>query len=102
MVEDAIASLASPLHISVHIVAVSRDRFEVGSSKQDALVAFFLRRQRQMSGLSLSAVSRRLGLKSRNAYARYEQGKAAPTLRKLDELLKALAPDRDFVLRESA
>ena len=44
----------------------------------------------------------RLGAKSRNAYARYEQGTSTPTLDKLSELLRAVSPDCDFVLHRSA
>ena len=36
-----------------------------------------------------------------NAYARYEQGASVPTIDKLTELLRALEPDADFVLRKS-
>ena len=43
----------------------------------------------------------RLGESSRNAYARYERGDAVPTVEKLDALLKAAAPDADFVIREA-
>jgi transcriptional regulator with XRE-family HTH domain len=46
-------------------------------------------------------VATRLGATSRNAYARYERGEAAPTLEKLDELLKATSPGGDFVIRET-
>jgi len=65
------------------------------------MISLLLRRQREKSGLSLSEVTERLGAKSRNAYARYEQGKSAPTLEKLDQLLKAVSPDQDFVLHQA-
>jgi transcriptional regulator with XRE-family HTH domain len=42
-----------------------------------------------------------LGAQSCNAYARYEQGSSVPTVEKLDELLRAVAPDRDIVVCES-
>ena len=50
----------------------------------------------------LADVAERLGAKSRNAYARYEQGESVPTADKLMELLVALDPGRDFVLSEAA
>jgi transcriptional regulator with XRE-family HTH domain len=62
-------------------------------------VAVLLRRARARSGLSLAEVSRRLGHSSRNSYARYEQGRAVPTVEKLAELLGAVGCD--LVLRES-
>jgi DNA-binding XRE family transcriptional regulator len=58
-----------------------------------ALAARVLHYQRGMHGLTLAAVADALGASSRNAYARYEQGRAAPTLDKLCELLRAVAPE---------
>jgi hypothetical protein len=37
-----------------------------------------------------------------NAWARYEQGRAVPSIAKLSELFAALAPGKDFVISESA
>jgi transcriptional regulator with XRE-family HTH domain len=65
------------------------------------MIRLLLQRQRQKSGLSLAEVAHRLGAKSRNAYARYEQGVSVPTIEKLDELLRAIAPDREIVVRQS-
>jgi len=60
-----------------------------------------LRRQREKRGVSLSEVAHRLGSRSKTAYARYEQGRAVPTVKKLFELLAAVAPGEDFVFHES-
>ena len=61
-----------------------------------------LRRQRECHGLTLSEVAERLGQSSRNAYARYEQGKAMPSVEKLEQLLTAIAPKQKLVLRFAA
>jgi transcriptional regulator with XRE-family HTH domain len=53
-----------------------------------------------MSAL-LAEAADRLGARSRNAYARYEQGRTVPTVAKLDELLKAVAPGRDLLVGQS-
>jgi transcriptional regulator with XRE-family HTH domain len=66
------------------------------------MTALLLRRRREASGASLRDVAKRLGVSSRNAYARYERGDAVPTLEKLDALLKAASPDGDFVIRGSS
>jgi transcriptional regulator with XRE-family HTH domain len=60
-----------------------------------------LRRQREKHGLSLAEVARRLGARSKTAYARYEQGRSVPTVEKLFELLAAVAPGEEFVLQQS-
>ncbi len=75
--------------------------FELSGTSAAALTALLLRRRREAAGASLREVASRLGASSRNAYARYERGDAVPSLEKLDELLKAAAPGRDFVIRDS-
>jgi transcriptional regulator with XRE-family HTH domain len=60
-----------------------------------------LRRQREKHGVSLAEVARRLGSRSKTAYARYEQGRSVPTVEKLFQLLGAVAPGEDFVFKES-
>jgi transcriptional regulator with XRE-family HTH domain len=49
--------------------------------------------------LTLMDVARRLKSKSPNAYARYEQGKSVPTVAKLDQLMKAIDPAFEPILK---
>jgi hypothetical protein len=101
MAADAIAALVDTPGFSVDIFPGAGDYFEVGSENHAALTALLLRRQRVMRGLSLIDVARRLGAKSLNSYARYEQGRAVPTVERLARLLAAVSAGRDFVLVES-
>lgn len=101
MIADWFASLVDRKGFSVQVHATGKDAFEVGAQDSRAMIALLLKRQRQHSGLSLAQVAERLGAKSRNAYARYEQGVSVPTVDKLDELLRAIAPDREIVVRQS-
>ena len=101
MVKDAIESLVNKTDFTVTIYPGKGRYFEVGGNDHAAWVAFLLRRQRIVHGLSLADVAERLGAKSRNAYARYEQGESVPTADKLMELLAVLEPGRDFVLSEA-
>jgi transcriptional regulator with XRE-family HTH domain len=64
-------------------------------------MSLLLKRLRLKKGLSLLQVAEKLGIKSPNAYARYEQGVSVPTVEKLTQLLSAVSPGADFVLRES-
>jgi ribosome-binding protein aMBF1 (putative translation factor) len=98
MVADMIQSLIERPDISVTVHPGKNGQFEVSSPDLRAMVSLMLRRQRQRSGLSLAEVAERLGAKSRNAYARYEQGKSAPTVEKLSELLRAVSPGSELVL----
>jgi len=102
MIRDAIESMIDKSGFSVDVHLGKGGYFEVGSTEDAALVAFFLRQQRGLSGKTLEEVVRNLGQTSVNAYARYEQGASVPTIDKLTELLRALEPNADFVLRKSA
>jgi len=99
MVKDLVESMADVRRFEVTVHPLSADRFEIGANDVKTLVAVLLRRQREKSGLTLAEVAQRLRQKSRNAYARYERGDAVPTIEKLEELLDAVAPGKEFVWR---
>ena len=101
MIADAIESLVNRDNFSIKVFPGNDGYFEVGASDQATLTAFLLRRERLKAGLSLEDVAKKLGAKSLNAYARYEQGRSVPTLQKLTELFSVVAPHKDFVLAES-
>ena len=100
MIVDAVSSLATE-DLRIRVYRGRRADCESGAEDDAAWTAFFLRRARLTAGLTLGEVARRLGSRSVNAYARYEQGRAVPTVAKLWELLAAVAPERDYVLVES-
>jgi hypothetical protein len=101
MVADAIESLVNKEGFKIDVFPGRNSYFEVGSSDVAVLCAFLLRRHRIKHGLTLVDVKKRLGAKSHNTYARYEQGKSVPTIEKFNQLLSAVSPNRDFVLAES-
>jgi predicted RNase H-like HicB family nuclease len=101
MMSDWFETMLGAAAGSIRTIAASRTDFEVLAGDAAAMISLLLRRQRQKSGLSLADAATRLGAKSRNAYARYEQGRTVPTVAKLDELLKAVAPDRDLLVGQS-
>ena len=102
MIADWFVTMVNRKGFAVEVEPVGRDVFEVSSTDARSMISLLLQRQRQRSGLSLAEVAQRLGVKSRNAYARYEQGVSVPTVEKLDALLRAVAPGRDLVLLQSA
>jgi len=97
MVKDLIETMANVDDFEVTVYPRSKHRVEIGANRTAVLVALLLRRQRERQGLSLAQAAERLGQRSRNAYARYEQGKVVPTIEKLEELLAAIAPDQTIV-----
>jgi DNA-binding transcriptional regulator YiaG len=101
MMSDWFETMLGSSSGSVRTIAATRTDFEVIAGDTAAMISLLLRRQRQKSGLSLADAAVRLGASSRNAYARYEQGRTVPTVAKLDELLKAIAPDRDLLVGQS-
>lgn len=100
MIADWFTSMVGRRDFKVRVHAGSGDEFEVSSDDLRTMVSMMLRRQRQQSGLTLGEVADRLEAKSRNAYARYEQGLSVPSVEKLDELLRAIAPDRPLVVSQ--
>jgi predicted RNase H-like HicB family nuclease/DNA-binding XRE family transcriptional regulator len=102
MAKDLIETMADAEGFEVTVYLTGKEDFEIGANSLEVLLALLLRRQREKSGLTLADVAKRLGQSSRNAYARYEQGKAMPSLEKLEQLLGAIAPDQRIVWRFAA
>ncbi len=100
MMADLIRTMADHRPLDVAVFPGVGGAFEIGSDDAATLVAIMLRRQREKHNLSLSDMARRLGARSKTAYARYEQGRSVPTVEKLFELLAAVAPGEDFLFQE--
>lgn len=99
MISDAIEGLVNQKGFKVDVRPLDRESFTVGASRESAMIALMLKRQREAHRLTLAEVARRLGQKSPNAYARYEQGKSLPTLEKLNKLMKAIDPAFEPILK---
>lgn len=102
MVADLVETMVNEEGFHAGVFAGPDDVFEVGSTNPKPLIRLLLQRKRELSGLSLSQAAERLGASSRNAYARYEQGRSTPSIEKLNELLRAVSPDADLVISESS
>ncbi len=102
MAADAIESLVNKRGFRADVVPLTRNAFTVGAKDSATWLPFVLRRMRSAAGLSLAEVQKRLGAKSRNAYARYERGVSEPTLSKLEELLHVVAPSAQVILTSAA
>ena len=101
MIADAVEALVNRKGFKVRVYGMKGSEFEIGASNQGALTALLLRRARLKAGLSLEEVAARLGSKSPNSYARYEQGRSLPSVEKLTQLFSAVARNREFVIMES-
>lgn len=93
MIQDAIEVEVEKEDFKIHAEAGKEaGTFEISSNQPDILVAYMLRRQREVHGLSVRDVADKLHSKSPNSYAQYEQGKRNPSVGKLVELLHAIDP----------
>jgi mRNA interferase HicA len=101
MVANAIEALVNRPGFAINIFKGKDGEFEIGASDEVALTALLLRRARIRSGLTLVEVAARLGEKSINGYARYEQGRAIPSIKKLSQLYAVVGRNGDFVVGES-
>jgi predicted RNase H-like HicB family nuclease len=101
MIGDWLETMIGQKSFHAQVFPTGKATFEISGTDAAAMTALLLRRRRAATGSSLRDVASRLGESSRNAYARYERGDAVPTVEKLDALLKATAPDADFVIREA-
>jgi hypothetical protein len=99
MIADAIQSLIDKEGFRVNARLVGGESFTVGANQETLLIALMLKRQREAHRLTLQEVAHRLGQKSANAYARYEQGKTVPTVEKLSQLMRAIDPGLEPILR---
>jgi hypothetical protein len=102
MAGDLIETMAAMKGFRVTVYPTGGETFEIGANRMAVLLALLLRRQRERQGLTLTEAAKRLGQRSKNAYARYEQGRTMPTVEKLEQLLKAIAPDQRIVWHVAA
>lgn len=101
MAADAVEALIDKKGFKAVCVPSDKNTFTVSSADTATFVAFVLGRVRETYGLTAREVAQRLNSKSPNAYARYEQGKAIPTVEKLEKLLRAIDPKLEPVLKAS-
>lgn len=71
----------------------------ISSSNNSLMLAFSLRRQRELSKSTVREVSERLGSNSPHAYAKYEKGRVRISLDQYERLLQAVNPSRPLRLK---
>lgn len=105
MITDAIEGLMDcyyPIEAKGFQVFVADDKngtIGISTSNSSLMMAFSLRRQREVSKSTIREVSARLGSNSPNAYARYEKGKIRVSLDQYERLLQAVNPKQNHHLR---
>jgi hypothetical protein len=99
MARDIVETGIDKKGVSIKISTLAKGAFVVTASDSKAMIAHMLKRLRQKHGLTVREVSKRMGSSSPNAFGSYEQGRVAPTLEKLEELLHAIDPTHSLVLK---
>ena len=105
MIADAIEGLIScyfpddAKDFKVYVQEYNNGIIGVSTSNNSLMLAFSLRRQRELSKSTVREVSERLGSNSPNAYARYEKGRTRISLDQYERLLQAVNPQQNFHLR---
>jgi hypothetical protein len=104
MIKDAIEGLAicyfpEAKDFQVMVSQYKKGVIGVSSSNNSLMLAFSLRKQREISKSTVREVSERLGSSSPNAYARYEKGRSRISLDQYERLLQAVNPQQNFHLR---
>lgn len=105
MIKDAIEGLVGCYFpdeskgFSIIVQDYKKGIIGVSTSDNSLMLAFSLKRQREMSKSTVREVSERLGSNSPNAYARYEKGRTRISLDQYERLLQAVNPQQNFHLR---
>ncbi len=99
MAKDAIVTLFDGQDIVLGVEPLGESNFLVSVKMTEELLALILRRLRATSGLKIMDIAKRLGSASPNSYAQYEQGKTMPSLEKLSEILEAINPKYEPMLK---
>ncbi len=92
MLRDAIRLLIDRKDFKIKLRLLGSTLFLLESDDDTAMLALMLKRQRNKHDLSIADMAKRLHVRSKNAYAQYEQGKSQPSLTKVQEFLWAMSP----------
>jgi predicted transcriptional regulator len=99
MAKDAVESIVDERGFTVTVTEGPDSTFSISSNNDTVLMALALKQQRADHRLSVREVAKRLGSDSPSAYSRYEQGKVRPSLDKFSQLLKAINPRLEPVIK---
>jgi len=92
MAVDAIKTVVDEKGFQVEVHPLAGGRFLVSANNPTPLIARWLHRLRVKNHLTIREAAERLGAASPEAWARYESGRASPTIEKLSELVHAVDP----------
>jgi predicted RNase H-like HicB family nuclease len=102
MLKDAFQSLIGEDEVAIKTTLLSTDGILLEVEDTLHVLPVVLQRLRLTSEMSLKETSISIGQDSKNAIARYEQGKACPSVEKFQQILAALGYDFVIVAKNKA
>lgn len=100
MALDAIKTVVLPDPLNIELYPLAGGRFLVAADNPTPLIARWLCHLRVKNHLTIRQAAERLGGKSPEAWARYESGRASPTIAKLCELITAVEPETKMAFKQ--
>ena len=100
MALDAIKTVVDEKGIQIEIHPLAGGHFILSANNPTPLIARWLYRLRVKNHLTVRQAAERLGATSPEAWARYESGRASPTIEKLSELVHAIDPGMKVTFKE--
>jgi hypothetical protein len=99
MLVDWVRSSLDDSSFDVIIHQKVNGQFVMVADSTPELIGLFLQRQRLKAGLTIRQIAIRLGFKSHNAYAQYEQGRREASLSMLEKLMSVLNSKKTLNLK---
>jgi len=93
MIQEAIELHVNAKRFKVRLEPIGRYEFVVSANNTALFLGLMLKRQRQINGLSISDVTKRLKKNTNTYYHQYEQGKATAGIDKLSQFIEVMNPD---------
>lgn len=99
MAKDAVEGLIDQKGFAVEVFVGNERTFSISSNDDKVLMALALKQQRAEHHLTIRDVAKKMGSNSPAAYSRYENAKVKPSLEKFSELLCAIDPSLEPILK---
>lgn len=99
MAKDAIETVIDQKGFHAEVIPMDEDFFAITANDTKMLIAAIIKRQRALKGLTAAQVAHNMGEKSVTGYLRYEQGKSLPSIEKLTEIMVAIDPALEPILK---
>jgi hypothetical protein len=99
MAKDAVEAIVNRPGFSVTLLPVDGEVFVVIPNSTKWMISAILKQKRIDRGLTTKEVAERMGEKSVNGYSRYEQGLSIPSIEKLHDIINAIDPEADVILK---